>query len=166
MIRLKRILVPIDFSGGSLVAAADAGVLARHFRSEITALHVRESFVLHPLTSPSEFGIASGETEQAADLWKRREQLEKFAATEFAGVSVNRLVCCGDPAKVIVERARSEKSDLILMSTHGSGTFRRLLLGSVTAKVLHDAECPVWTGAHFAAAPAPLRPASNAFCAR
>ena len=37
---------------------------------------------------------------------------------------------------------------MILMPTHSYGRFRRFLLGSVTAKVLHDADCPVWTGAH------------------
>jgi hypothetical protein len=35
-----------------------------------------------------------------------------------------------------------------MMPTHGYGCFRRLLLGSVTAKVLHDVDCPVWTGVH------------------
>ncbi len=35
-----------------------------------------------------------------------------------------------------------------MMATHGYGKFRNLLLGSVTSKVLHDARCPVWTGAH------------------
>jgi nucleotide-binding universal stress UspA family protein len=38
---------------------------------------------------------------------------------------------------------------LIVMPTHGYGPFRRFLLGSVTAKVLHDVEAPVWTGAHL-----------------
>jgi nucleotide-binding universal stress UspA family protein len=37
---------------------------------------------------------------------------------------------------------------MIMMPTHGRGIFRRMLLGSVTAKVLHDAACPVWTSAH------------------
>jgi len=38
-----------------------------------------------------------------------------------------------------------------VMPTHGYGPFRRFILGSVTAKVLHDAECPVWTGVHLEA---------------
>jgi len=42
---------------------------------------------------------------------------------------------------------------LIVMSTHGHGVFYRFLLGSVTAKVLHESHCPVWTGAHLEAAP-------------
>ena len=40
-----------------------------------------------------------------------------------------------------------------MMPTHGHGAFRRFLLGSVTAKVLHDADCPVWTGVHLEQAP-------------
>lgn len=54
----------------------------------------------------------------------------------------------GDPAQLIVNYAETAGVDLIMMPTHGCGPFRRLLLGSVTAKVLHDANCPVWTSAH------------------
>lgn len=38
--------------------------------------------------------------------------------------------------------------DLIVMPTHGYRRFEKLLLGSVTAKVLHKSKCPIWTGAH------------------
>ena len=44
--------------------------------------------------------------------------------------------------------AKANQIDLIMMPTHGYGRFRALLLGSVTAKVLHDADCPVWTAVH------------------
>ena len=49
---------------------------------------------------------------------------------------------------MIVDFAHNNDVDLIMMPTHGYGPFRTLLLGSVTAKVLHDAQCPVWTAAH------------------
>jgi nucleotide-binding universal stress UspA family protein len=59
----------------------------------------------------------------------------------------------GDPARDIVETARDRNAGLIVMSTDGIGPFYRFLLGSVTAKVLHETECPVWTGAHLEEAP-------------
>ena len=61
---------------------------------------------------------------------------------------LEKLVENGDPAHVITEYAHKEHVDLIMMPTHGHGRFRRLLLGSVTAKVVHDAQCPVWTDVH------------------
>jgi nucleotide-binding universal stress UspA family protein len=67
---------------------------------------------------------------------------------------VRRLLLQGDPAREIVECARREQVSLIMMPTHGYGPFRRMLLGSVTAKVLHDADCPVWTAAHVETPPA------------
>ena len=54
----------------------------------------------------------------------------------------------GDPAAAIVDFAQANASDLIALPTHGYGLFRRTLLGSVTAKILHDASQPVWTSAH------------------
>ena len=53
-----------------------------------------------------------------------------------------------------MKTARNRNAGLIVMSTHGHGPFYRFLLGSVTAKVLHESHCPVWTGAHLEAAPA------------
>ncbi len=141
MAPLDRILVPTDFSGNSVIAAAQAGMLARHFHAQITLLHVDEFPVIHPFTT---------EAHRAEHMMARRKELMDFAATELAGVAVKRMVCCGDPARVICGRAYEEQPDLILMPARGSGVFRRFLLGSVTAKVLHDAECPVWTGAHLA----------------
>jgi len=52
-----------------------------------------------------------------------------------------------------------------MMPTHGLGGFRRFLLGSVTAKVLHDADCPVWTGVHLERAPHSKQLSSGISCA-
>jgi hypothetical protein len=66
----------------------------------------------------------------------------------FGDLLVTRSVISGDPAKVIVDYAADHRIDLIVMPTHGRGAFRSLLLGSVTAKVLHDSNCAVLTTAH------------------
>jgi nucleotide-binding universal stress UspA family protein len=57
-------------------------------------------------------------------------------------------VVTADPARGIVEYAEGQHADLIMLPTHGYGKYRGLLLGSIAAKVLHDAKCPVWTAAH------------------
>jgi nucleotide-binding universal stress UspA family protein len=58
-----------------------------------------------------------------------------------------RMLRSGDAAEQIAETARTGGFDLIIMPTH-AGRFRRMLLGSTTAKVLNDADCPVMTTEH------------------
>jgi len=164
MAPIDRILVPTDFSSNSLTAAAQAGALARHFHAQVTLLHVDEvvGMRLLGLGGPE----VNTEARRAEHMMARRKELMEFGAAELADVAVKRMVCAGDPARVIVARAYEEQSDLILMPARGNGVFRRFLLGSVTAKVLHDAECPVWTGAHLEAPPAHQRcEIRNVLCA-
>ena len=78
-----------------------------------------------------------------------RKGLDTFHQADLTGIEVRKIVVTGDPAASIVEVAHIERPDLIVMPTHGYGPFRTFLLGSVTAKVLHDVEAPVWTGAHL-----------------
>ncbi|MBM3798119.1 MAG: universal stress protein [Acidobacteria bacterium] len=82
---------------------------------------------------------------QAAD------RLAKFLQREFP--NAEHKLCEGEPASRIVAHANAHGYDLIMMPTHGLGPFRRFLIGSVTAKVLHDARCPVWTGVHMEETP-------------
>ena len=147
----NKILFPIDFSERSISAARYVRTLGCRFRPEITLIHV--------LPSPAS-GIASLETgslmvEEAWEEQQRRAQqdVSEFAARELGPFQVHPMVLEGDPATAIVEKAHSEHTDLIVMATHGYGRFRRFIVGSVTAKVLHDADCPVWTGAHMPAVP-------------
>src|SRR6185369_1212598 len=78
---------------------------------------------------------------------QQRKELESFLETP-PSLRVEKVVEEGDPAIGIISYAERNGVDLIVMPTHGYGKFRGLLLGSVTAKVLHDAKCAVWTTAH------------------
>jgi nucleotide-binding universal stress UspA family protein len=123
MISFKKILFPVDLSAQGRAVAPSVAAMARRFSSGVVLLHVIEG----PAPEP---------------------ELDWFSAGVFSGVPVVRELLEGDPAQQIVSYADQRKVDLIMMPTHGHGPFRALLLGSVTAKVLHDVHCPVWTGVH------------------
>lgn len=153
--RLSKILLPVDFSERSAAAAHYAHALAMPHKSEVIMLHV-----VRPLDyamGGAEFAGAVGAEWYATRLEDWRGQLDRFQVTEFEGLPVRRVVLEGSPADEIVSLAHQEKCDLIVMPTHGYGPFRRFLIGSVTARVLHDADCPVFTGVHLVDTPAPER---------
>src|ERR1700761_1367011 len=75
-----------------------------------------------------------------------RERLDSFLPQEFPASECTRILAAGDAATQIAHAARNG-FDLIIMPTH-SGFFRRMLLGSTTAKVLNDADCPMLTSMH------------------
>lgn len=77
-----------------------------------------------------------------------QDRLNVFLKEELADCQVSRVLMAGEPATVISEFVRAEHVDLVMMPTHGCGAFRRFLLGSIAAKVLHDVHCPVWTSSH------------------
>ncbi|HVW86987.1 MAG TPA: universal stress protein [Bryobacteraceae bacterium] len=136
MLQLTKILVPVDFSAASDAAVHQAAALARHWRSELTLLHIGEQPALWPA-----------------------------AADGLDGIAVRRLRRPGDPAREIIAVAKSDRPDLILMPTHGYGPVRRFFVGSVTARVLHDVGCPVWTEPHAAQTPdTPSEPWRRMIC--
>jgi nucleotide-binding universal stress UspA family protein len=165
MLKIGRILLPIDFLDSSKHVVHQAAALARHFHSEIVMLHV-----VTPLTYSA--GMIEGNFVPANldDLLKElihqaQKRLDQALGPELEGIAVKRMLLEGDPALTIVETARAEKVDLIAMPTHGYGAFRRFLLGSVTAKVLHDSDCPVWTSAHLQEEPNREFSIRNILCA-
>jgi nucleotide-binding universal stress UspA family protein len=133
MLPLSRILIPTDFSPLSERSARYAATLARRFHSRLILFHVVPA--------------------RSADREVARQSMNSFLANEWNDIEITRVIEEGGPAEKIVEYARSEDASLIMMPTHGLSSFRRFLLGSVTAKVLHDAECPVWTEVHTENAP-------------
>lgn len=148
---LAKILLPVDFSGRCHGAARYAEVLAAHFGSEITVLHVLPP--PHYEFSALEVGGSVLNELFANRAAHVRKELDSYLAEELRNLAVKRVLLEGDPARKIVEYAHSERMNLIIMPTHGYGPFRRFILGSVAAKVLHDADCPVWTGVHLEEAP-------------
>jgi nucleotide-binding universal stress UspA family protein len=160
---LAHILLPVDFSERSSGAARCARSLSARFGTAITVMHV--------LPPPQyEFGAMDVSGSMIGELYLNRssqaaEDLAAFTAAELPGIPVTPVVVEGDPAGKIVEFAHNHGVDLILMPTHGYGPFRRFILGSNTAKVLHDADCPVWTGIHIAEAPAHTSRLERVLCA-
>lgn len=158
MVSFAKILIPIDFSERCLGAARFSIPLAERFQSEITLLHIEP-----PPEAPPEGAPEWYEERQA----RAEKKLRDFLCAAFAHLNVKRVFRVSDDvAEEIDNYAREHSTDLIMMPTRGFGPFRRFLLGSVTAKVLHDAECPVWTGAHVAQGPSAewLQP-STVLCA-
>jgi nucleotide-binding universal stress UspA family protein len=138
MLPFKKILFPVDFSEQSRGAARYVEALAGRFNSSLTLLNASDpQYNDLLLDNPA----------------RRRERLETFLGKDFEYLQVERILTTGEPASSIVSLAKAGHFDLIMMPTHGLGGFRRFLLGSVTAKVLHDADCPVWTGVHLDQAP-------------
>jgi nucleotide-binding universal stress UspA family protein len=145
--RLAKIVLPVDFSERSLGAARYAEALAARFGAEVILLHVLPP--PHYEFSALEVGGTVLNELFAARSARVRAELDSFQQEELAHIGTRRLLEEGDPAGKIIELAQREKADIIVMPTHGYGPFRRFILGSVTAKVLHDADCPVWTGVHL-----------------
>jgi nucleotide-binding universal stress UspA family protein len=151
MFPLTRILLPIDFSERCLGATRYAEALAAHFDSEIVLAHVLEP--LRYSAATLEAGTAATGELMLELRAQAEEQLESYTCAGLEGARLRRVLLEGDPAGRIVSYARDQAVSLIVMPTHGYGPFRRFILGSVTAKVLHDAGCPVLTGVHMEAAP-------------
>jgi nucleotide-binding universal stress UspA family protein len=142
---LKEILLPTEFSPHCVDVARSAAGVARHFNSKITLLHV-----LAPL-NPAWAALCNGAVVDEVRAHLKEEfcsRLSQSVPDELRGLAVECIVCEGDPADIITRYCASEGIGLVMMPTRGSSAFRRFLLGSVTAKVLHDVNCPVWTSSH------------------
>ena len=142
MIGFKRILCPIDFSESSIRSLAYAGALANWYDAQLTVLHVVPTF--DPVQLPGDLGqpvhvVNPVPREQVMD--ELRRTLERTTLS----VAPTLVAESGHVATTLVDRALSISADLIVIGTHGRRGFKRLLLGSVTEAVLHEAPCPVLT---------------------
>jgi nucleotide-binding universal stress UspA family protein len=141
--RLQRILVPLDTSSTSeeiletVLALADPGATITLAHIVEPVLGTAEPTLPFPMPmDPKLLGdlraMAQARLDQVAEGLRAR------------GVTVNTRVLTGvGPANVLLEETASRQYDLIAMTTHGQGGLRRLLLGSVTDKVVRGGNCPV-----------------------
>ena len=130
---LKKILAPTDFSDLSARGVRYACQLAKDVGAEVIIFNVvilDESNVINK-----------------REMEEHKQRLDEFVAKNVADVGVNlgirKVVDAGQPYGAIVNCAENERIDLIVMSSHGRSGLSRMLIGSVTDKVLRHASCPV-----------------------
>jgi nucleotide-binding universal stress UspA family protein len=149
---IASILYPVDFSPSCIAMAPYVKRAAALLEARVSLVHVVDptgynglQLYVRPISEVSEEHLAIG-----------RDRLDSFLTAEFPAAQFPRILTSGDAATEIARVAREDRFDLIIMPTH-SGIFRQMLLGSTTAKVINDADCPVLTSRHAQTiAPRPL----------
>jgi nucleotide-binding universal stress UspA family protein len=144
VVQFTRILCPVDLSDLSTRPLAYAAAMASWHDARLTVLHVVPSFEPMEVRAGGLFDPV-----QLVYPMPHEEIIERLrTALDAAGVAAEGVALAaeeGDSAPTIVDQAVATQADLVVMGTHGRTGFNRLLLGSVTEKVLRQAPCPVLT---------------------
>ncbi len=139
--QIKEILFPIDFSDQNLSLNSQVEWLAWHFDARVTLLHVFE--IPAAWYGSAEVPILDpGYLKDFSDAAQNRLNNYKI---DLPAEQVRRIMLDGGVASNICDWVRANSVDLIVMGTHGYGALRRMLLGSVAMRLLHELDCPVWT---------------------
>ena len=139
-LRIKNILVPVDFSDCSIKALRYAIPLAKEHKAAITLAYVVPS-VSATFGEYGAFDAAAITKEMRAGA---ERQLATLAVDEGRGlVATDTVVRTGPAAAEIVTLAKDLPADIIVISTHGRSGFKHVLLGSVAERVVRHAPCPV-----------------------
>lgn len=134
----KKILVPTDGSEFAKKAQKHALFLSKISRAEIIAVSVTENNFVNGLP-------LDDEVYQLNQILKERseENLKEFDKLNEDDLKITHVVREGSPAKVILEVAKEENIDLIVMGSSGKSGFDRFIMGSVADKVVNSAKCAV-----------------------
>lgn len=137
--RLKKILVPIDFSECAKKALEYAIPFAREHDATLTAI-----YVVPPVYSAGEYGGVDYMRLEGESREYSEKRLGALLAKEVRGKAPAEIVVRnGPPAAEIIQAARDLPADLIIISTHGRTGLKHALLGSVAEHVVRAAPCPV-----------------------
>ena len=140
---IKRVLVPIDFSDYSKNSLKYAVKLVDTFKADLFLVYVVEPVIYPPDFSMGQIAIPSID----AEVDKRAyEELTSLAKTEIpADVKCKCIIKTGKPFLEIIETAKEEDIDLIIIASHGHTGVEHILFGSTAEKVVRKAPCPVLT---------------------
>jgi nucleotide-binding universal stress UspA family protein len=144
---IKEVVFPVDFSDRSASVCPYVAAVTQRFKSRLTLLHVVEC--LPSASSPSDRLNTPDQVELESRKDEAARAMTAFQHQYIPHVESEVCVLVGDPATAIVTYGGESQERILVMPTRGYGPFRRMLLGSVTAKVLHDAKCPVLTSPHM-----------------
>jgi nucleotide-binding universal stress UspA family protein len=132
---VKKVLAPIDFSEHSMAAMRSAWELVNETGAELHLVHV---------VAPHFLAVSREEVREAAMLQQAEEELARIKKAEFGNSKkVITIVTVGPPVQKLVEYAKQNEIDLILISTHGRSGGELLLIGSVAEKLVRNAPCSV-----------------------
>jgi len=135
---IGKIVVPIDFSEHSQKGLRYALAFAAQFEAEVILVHIVEQMVypgdwMYPPLAVTDFATE-----------KREQMIERLRALDAgSGVTTKHIVRVGRAWQEVIEIAREEKGDLIILATHGYTGLKHVLLGSVAEKIVRHAPCPV-----------------------
>jgi nucleotide-binding universal stress UspA family protein len=150
MLPFRKLLFPVDYSAPCRATVPYAADMARQFSAELTLVHaysLRPAFVSRDLEGVMVYNDLASDPallEEARQF--EVDRLRKFAKEMFSDQRVELFAEEGEAGTVIHRILQHQGADLVMMPTRGDAPLRRFLLGSVTAKVLHDASAAVWTG--------------------
>lgn len=147
MLKIKKILVPTDFSEFGEQALLYGCELAKKFEAELHLLNVvQDAVAMFP--EPNMMGTSMNDL--VADMQslahKQLEEMPNLPGTE--DLKVIREVRVGPAFLEILRYAKKSDIDLIVIGTHGRTGIKHMLLGSVAEKVVRKAPCPVLTVSH------------------
>ena len=144
MKRFRRILHAADFSRAARRAFDEAVALARADGAELTRIHVLEPVI--PWTEDAYVSRRAYDQALTSTRAAAAKQLDVLVRRARAsGVRATGRLVDGNPRDAIPRAAKRPRADLVVVGTHGRTGLSRLLLGSVAARVLATASCPVLT---------------------
>ncbi len=133
---MKRILASVDGSPASVHAARMALDLAQNTGAQLTLAHVTVP-VMAPPDLPFSAPMLQEETQKAG------ERLLEDVARELGRMDLPRVNLLGNPAELLADLAEREGYDLIVVGSKGRGAVSRVLIGSVTDRLVHISKKPV-----------------------